>query len=66
MKVNVKNFEQFLKSGEYGEEDGMGYDDLELEQTTRVKPMRTAATKNKKEDASVYKNHDSKRYHKKY
>lgn len=65
MKVNVKNFEQFLKSSNYSDAD-LSYIDDELEQTSRVIPMRTMTIKNKKEDDSIYKNTDSKRYHKKY
>lgn len=67
MKVNVRNFEQFLKGGEYDLDEDVvidpdAIDDIEV---NKVSPMRSLATRNKKEDATIYKNHDSKRYYKK-
>ena len=37
----------------------------EFNSQKRVKPMRSAITKNKKEDANMYRNIDPKRFHKK-
>lgn len=72
MKLQSKNIEKFLKNGEINlninelEEDLLD-DNLneEFEISKRVNPMRSAMTKNKKQDASMYKNLDAKRYHKK-
>lgn len=76
MKLQAKSIEKFLKNG--GNDIDVNNDDADLELTEidndfeeefnsqkRVKPMRSAITKNKKEDANMYRNIDPKRFHKK-
>lgn len=61
MKLQGKSIEKFLRNGE----DNFGFDEEadELE-VSRVQPMRSFETKNKKQDALMYKTPDAKRYFK--
>lgn len=63
MKHKNQSIEKFLRNGSIN--DSEEYDDLEEElETKHIQPMRSTITRNKKEEASVYKNSDSKRYKK--
>jgi hypothetical protein len=63
MKIHNKSIDKFLQNGEDGLDIADFEEDLddELSNGVRVQPMRSVITKNKKEDAHVYKNLDAKR-----
>lgn len=58
MKLHTNDLSKLLKE----EDDAEIYTDDIIEVGNRIEKMRTNEVKNKKQDNSVYKNHDTKRY----